>query len=225
MPISSPLNNPDFEYSSSSATYWTTDSTCSIVTLESDEIANKNQLKIQRSSLGTSTLKQSVYLNPGTYTFSISVSERTKQFGILKSVGATKKQIRKSVLYEAAVLCVIGIPTGLISGCLGIAVTFYFLSDSISTFLADLTDLKMQFVFSPAAIIAASVISFVTVIISAYIPAKKAIKILHSRLYAAIVSRLAPSIPPITTAPIAIGANAQIIPPCAIVAPNGDNSQ
>jgi len=109
--------------------------------------------------------------------FSISVSERTKQFGILKSIGATKKQIRRSVLYEASVLCVIGIPIGLLSGCLGIAITFHFLSDTISTFLADLTDLKMQFVFSPLAIIAASVISFVTVIISAYIPARKAIKI------------------------------------------------
>lgn len=109
--------------------------------------------------------------------FSISVSERTKQFGILKSIGATKKQIRKSVLYEASVLCSIGIPIGLISGCLGIAITFYFLSDSIATFLAELTDLKMRFVFSPVAIIAASVIGFVTVIISAYIPAKKAIKI------------------------------------------------
>ena len=109
--------------------------------------------------------------------FSISVSERTKQFGILKSIGATKKQIKKSVLYEAAVLCVIGIPIGLVSGCLGIAITFHFLSDSISTFLADLTDLKMQFVFSPLAIIAASALSFITVIISAYIPARKAIKI------------------------------------------------
>ena len=109
--------------------------------------------------------------------FSISVSERTKQFGILKSIGATKKQIRKSVLYEAAVLCIVGIPIGLVSGCLGIAVTFHFLSDTISTFLADLTDLKMQFVFSPSAILAASVISFITVIISAYIPARKAIKI------------------------------------------------
>ena len=109
--------------------------------------------------------------------FSISVSDRTKQFGILKSIGATKKQIRKSVLYEASVLCSIGIPIGLISGCLGIGVTFYFLSDSIATFLAELTDLKMRFVFSPVAIIAASVIGFVTVIISAYIPAKKAIKI------------------------------------------------
>ncbi|MBQ8782571.1 MAG: ABC transporter permease [Clostridia bacterium] len=109
--------------------------------------------------------------------FSISVSERTKQFGILKSIGATKKQIRKSVLYEATVLCIIGIPIGLISGCLGIAITFHFLSDSISTVLAELTDLRMRFVFSPLAIIAASIISFVTVIISAYIPAKKAIKI------------------------------------------------
>ena len=109
--------------------------------------------------------------------FSISVSERTKQFGILKSIGATKKQIRQSVLYEASVLCIIGIPIGLISGCLGIAITFHFLSDSISTFLAELTDLKMRFVFSPLAIIAASIISFVTVIISAYIPAAKAIKI------------------------------------------------
>ncbi|MBR2868076.1 MAG: ABC transporter permease [Clostridia bacterium] len=109
--------------------------------------------------------------------FSISVSERTKQFGILKSIGATKKQIRKSVLYEAAVLCVIGIPIGLISGCLGIAITFHFLSDSISTVLAELTDLKMRFVFSPLAIIVASIIGFVTVIISAYTPARKAIKI------------------------------------------------
>ncbi|MEE1139154.1 MAG: ABC transporter permease [Acutalibacteraceae bacterium] len=109
--------------------------------------------------------------------FSISVSERTKQFGILKSIGATKKQIRKSVLYEAAVLCLIGIPIGLVSGCLGIAITFHFLSDSISTFLAELTELKMQFVFSPLAIIAASALSFITVIISAYIPARKAIKI------------------------------------------------
>ena len=109
--------------------------------------------------------------------FSISVSERTKQFGILKSIGATKKQIRKSVLYEAAVLCIIGIPIGLIAGCFGIAITFYFLNDTISTLLADLTDLKMRLVLSPLAIIISGLIGFVTVIISAYIPASKAIKI------------------------------------------------
>ena len=32
--------------------------------------------------------------------FSISVSERTKQFGLLKSIGATKKQMRHSVFLK-----------------------------------------------------------------------------------------------------------------------------
>lgn len=41
--------------------------------------------------------------------FSISLSERTKQMGLLKSIGATKKQIRHSVVFEACVLCMVGI--------------------------------------------------------------------------------------------------------------------
>lgn len=110
--------------------------------------------------------------------FSISVSERTKQFGILKSIGATKSQIKKSVIYEAVILCVIGIPLGLISGCGGIALTFHFLSGTIDTLLSSNSiSTKMEFILSPAAIISSSVLSFITVIISAYIPAKKAIKI------------------------------------------------
>lgn len=109
--------------------------------------------------------------------FSISVNERTRQFGILKSIGATKKQIQRSVLYEAALLCTVGIPIGLLAGCTGIALTFYFLNDTIVAFLSNMTDLKMHFVFSPSAVIFAALIGFVTVLISAYIPAKKAIKI------------------------------------------------
>ena len=42
--------------------------------------------------------------------FSISVSERTKQFGLLSSIGATKKQLRKMVLFEALVISAVGIP-------------------------------------------------------------------------------------------------------------------
>lgn len=108
--------------------------------------------------------------------FSISVSERTKQFGILKSIGATKSQIKKSVIYEAVILCAIGIPLGLISGCGGIALTFHLLSGTIDTLLST-SSTKMEFVLSPAALALSSILSFITVIISAYIPAKKAIKI------------------------------------------------
>ncbi|MDR3289043.1 MAG: FtsX-like permease family protein [Peptococcaceae bacterium] len=51
--------------------------------------------------------------------FRISAGERTRQFGILKSVGATKKQIAQTVLYEGVFLCVAGIPCGV---ALGLAV-------------------------------------------------------------------------------------------------------
>ncbi len=55
--------------------------------------------------------------------FSISVSERTKQFGLLSSVGATRKQIRQSVFTEAVGLAAFGIPIGIFCGYAGIAIT------------------------------------------------------------------------------------------------------
>ena len=61
--------------------------------------------------------------------FSISVSQRTQQFGLLRSVGATKKQLRRSIFYEAAVISAIGIPLGIVCGLGGIGVTLYFIGD------------------------------------------------------------------------------------------------
>ncbi|MDD7390733.1 MAG: ABC transporter permease [Lachnospiraceae bacterium] len=61
--------------------------------------------------------------------FSISVSERTKQFGLLSSVGATRRQIRQMVLEEAFDVSIVGIPLGIISGILGIGITFHELPD------------------------------------------------------------------------------------------------
>lgn len=53
--------------------------------------------------------------------FQISVVERTRQFGLLRSIGATRKQIRQIVLREATFLAVIAIPIGII--CSLIALT------------------------------------------------------------------------------------------------------
>ena len=50
--------------------------------------------------------------------FNISITEKTKEYGILKSVGATTSQIKKSVYYEAFLLGSVGIPIGVISGVL-----------------------------------------------------------------------------------------------------------
>lgn len=48
--------------------------------------------------------------------FDISITEKIKQYGMLRSIGATKKQIKKNVYYEAGILGLIGIPLGLLSG-------------------------------------------------------------------------------------------------------------
>lgn len=109
--------------------------------------------------------------------FSISVSERTRQFGILRSIGATKKQIRQSVFYEAFFLAGIGIPVGLLVGCVGIGVTLRCLQDSFAKLLAADATVKMELVLNPLALLAAAVVCLVTVLLSAWIPAKRATKV------------------------------------------------
>lgn len=109
--------------------------------------------------------------------FSISVSERTKQFGLLKSIGATKKQIRHSVCFEALCLCVIGIPIGILSGLVGIGVTLHFVGKIIEPYLNNTKGVNLTLAISPAALLLSAVIAMITVLISASIPARKAVKL------------------------------------------------
>jgi len=107
--------------------------------------------------------------------FSISVSERTKQFGLLSSIGATKKQLRKTVFFEAFAVSVIGIPLGVISGIGGIGVTLYFVGNKFRSIFEIPIDLKVK--VSAESVIIAIIVALVTVLISAYIPSKRATRI------------------------------------------------
>lgn len=111
--------------------------------------------------------------------FSISVSERTKQFGILKSIGATKKQLLNSVLFESLALCAVAVPLGLLSGCIGLGVTFKLIQPifSIAFDVISIDGLKFTLHINFIALLIAAFISIFTTVISAYIPAKKAVKI------------------------------------------------
>ena len=109
--------------------------------------------------------------------FSISVSERTRQFGILKSVGATKKQIRGTVLYEALVLCGIAIPLGAGVGCAGIGITLYCLRDSFRLILSETSDVQMKLVVNWAGLGIAALLCLAIALISAWIPARRALSI------------------------------------------------
>lgn len=108
--------------------------------------------------------------------FSISVSERTRQFGILKSVGATKKQIRASVRYEAFVLSAVGIPIGMLVGCAGIGITLYAIRDTFTKLMPN-TTVEMRLALHPIALLIAAVIALITVLISAAVPARRAARL------------------------------------------------
>ena len=107
--------------------------------------------------------------------FSISVSERTKQFGVLQTVGATKRQIKSNVYFEAMVLSAIGIPLGILSGILGIAVTLRCTQGMFDALLENY-GVRLQLYVSPLAVVLAAVIALVTVLLSARIPARRAIR-------------------------------------------------
>ncbi len=107
--------------------------------------------------------------------FSISVSERTKQFGLLASVGATKRQIRRCVLAEAGIVSAVGIPLGLISGIAGMGVTLALVGDKFRNLLS--SPYAMRLWVSVPAIVAAALITLFTVFLSVWIPSRRATKI------------------------------------------------
>lgn len=107
--------------------------------------------------------------------FSISVSQRTRQFGILSSVGATRRQLRGSVFFEALVVSAVGIPLGVAAGICGMGVTLHFVGDKFRGILQ--MDVPMTLRVSWASVAAAAVIALVTVLISAWIPAGRATRI------------------------------------------------
>ena len=107
--------------------------------------------------------------------FSISVSERTRQFGLLSSVGATRKQLRRMVLFEALAVSAVGIPLGILVGIGGIGITLLLIGDKFSSIVR--ADIPMRLCVSWQAVVIAAVIALVTVLISAWIPSKRATRV------------------------------------------------
>lgn len=106
--------------------------------------------------------------------FSISISERKKQFGILNSIGATKSQVMKLVFLEALLISIIGIPIGLLSGTVAIDIVFKIIEIFFKTSLFG--ELGLKIVFSPAMLIASTLIILITIAISTILPAINAAK-------------------------------------------------
>lgn len=104
--------------------------------------------------------------------FNISLNERTHQFGILMSVGATKKQLRNSVLFEGLCISVVSIPIGILVGIESIALILPVVTNNFGVIINSHVPLTLS--VSAPALAAAAAFSLITVLVSAYIPARKA---------------------------------------------------
>ena len=106
--------------------------------------------------------------------FNISLNERIRQFGILSSVGATPKQLRNSVLFEGLCIGIIGIPMGIIVGIATIKLLIPIIANNFVSIMH--SDIPLKLYVSMPVISIAAVVSLITILISAYIPAKRASK-------------------------------------------------
>ena len=106
--------------------------------------------------------------------FAISVAERTRQFGLLSSLGASRRQLRRTVLTEALIIGGIGIPAGIALGLAGCFVVFGLLGEGIAAMAGGT---QAQVAVHPAALGIAAALSLVTLLVSAAVPALRASRV------------------------------------------------
>ena len=108
--------------------------------------------------------------------FAISITEKIKMYGMLSSVGATRKQIKKNVIFEAMALGLIGIPLGILSGLFADFVLLKIVNVLLSDALVGYAN-GIVFKVSIIPIIISIILGFITIYLSAISSAKKAAKV------------------------------------------------
>lgn len=109
--------------------------------------------------------------------FAISISEKMKTYGMLSSVGATKKQIRRMVLFEGFVIGLIGISIGILLGVL-VNILLVFIINTIAN-NANLFGEGFQVIykFSFMPILLSIILSFIVIFLSVITCAVKASRV------------------------------------------------
>lgn len=105
--------------------------------------------------------------------FNMSILERTQFFGLLRCLGATKKQIKRYIRLEGLKYCLKGIPIGLLTGCVILWVAIFSLNTLNSRYLPEMP----MFQISWPGIAAGAVIGFLVVMLASRSPAKRAAKV------------------------------------------------
>ncbi len=106
--------------------------------------------------------------------FAISVTERTRQLGLLSGIGASARQLRRSVIGEALMLGAVGIPAGIALGLGGTAIT---LVVAQPLFASIVSATSFNLCVDWRVLLLAMAVSLVTLLISASVPALRASRV------------------------------------------------
>ena len=104
--------------------------------------------------------------------FAISVTERMRQFGLLAGIGASRRQLRRTILAEALALGAVGIPAGLALGIAGTAATISVTQSGFAAIMG--TEGGVSLVVDPRTIALSAALALVTLLVSAWVPAARA---------------------------------------------------
>ncbi|MFI5768483.1 ABC transporter permease [Streptomyces sp. NPDC051658] len=104
-------------------------------------------------------------------TFTMLVAQRTKELALMRAVGASRRQVKRSVLLEAAVVGVIASVVGFALG-LGLAIG---LRSAMGLFGGKIP--AGPLIISPIAVIAAFAVGVLITVLAAWLPARRAAKI------------------------------------------------
>ncbi|MEU7113592.1 FtsX-like permease family protein [Streptomyces sp. NPDC046182] len=104
-------------------------------------------------------------------TFSMLVAQRTREIGLMRAIGSSRKQVNRSVLVEAVLLGVVGSIAGVAAG-VGLAVGLMELMSSMGMELST-EDLTVKWTTPAVGLL----LGIVVTVLAAYIPARRAGKV------------------------------------------------
>lgn len=108
--------------------------------------------------------------------FAISTTEKIKMYSMLSSIGATKKQIKRSVIIEGLILGLIGIPIGIICGYFAVFVLLKIVNLLLGGYILEHVE-ELIFSISIMPAILSIVLGFITIYLSSISSARRASKV------------------------------------------------
>ncbi len=102
-------------------------------------------------------------------TLTMNVLEQTRELALLRVVAMTRRQVRKTILAQAAIIGVIGLLTGTLGGMVG--------SYTINLSSIPLFGHAADFVMHPVLVVSCFFIGMAIILLAAWIPAERAARL------------------------------------------------